>query len=131
MEEPNPYGSPEYSAEHAGGGGETDVDPEYLKRIAARLDAARRQPPTTMGSLCQWAGLPRYIALSAMGIAALSLLTEARGGPLSSHWPAAFAGFIAGTILRDVVFVRRLAALWKPQSYFIDWNKVDDVLRQK
>lgn len=130
MEEPNPYGSPSVTAEFADAGDADNVDPEVLHQIALRLDAARLKPPTIVGSLGHWSGLPRFLMLGALGVASLYWVNETQELSFGSHGPALLAGVIVGSVLRDVTLARRFVLLWKPQSHFIDWKKVEETLRQ-
>lgn len=61
------------------------------------------------------------------GTAILTFLSDSSGSALMSHWPVGFAAMIFGAFLRDIGMARRVKKLWRPQSYFVDWAKVEEL----
>jgi hypothetical protein len=102
-----------------------EIDPELLRVVADRLAAARNTPPTVMSTLVKWPGTPLLVLFGVIGIAILMLLTERPDAAYLRSYVYLFAGIIPGAFLRDLGLARRVAKLWKPQSHFIDWHKVD------
>ena len=102
------------------------VSPTLMRVVAKKLNAARDNPPTVMGTLGRLTSLPMLTLVGVVGTAILAMLSRQPGSAMSTHWPVGFACMIIGAALRDVGFARRAARLWPVQSEFIDWVKVNE-----
>jgi hypothetical protein len=102
------------------------VDPEVLLGIATRLAAARQNPPTMFSLLTKWSGTPLLFLIGVVGTVVLVLLSDMPNSAITSEWVFGFAAFVSVAVLRDFGFARCASRLWKPQSHFIDWQKVDE-----
>lgn len=119
MSDDNPYSSHQ-TTEPA-----NQLDAEMLKLIAKALLEARECPPTFLGILFKWPGTPLLILMGVVGTAALWFPANESG--LTSHWPIGFAAMTFGAMLRDIGVARRIAKVWRAQSYFIDWRTVENI----
>ncbi|MEO8498883.1 MAG: hypothetical protein ABI614_27795 [Planctomycetota bacterium] len=121
MNQDNPYASPTT--------GPADVvDAKLLRAVATHFAKARQRPPTVLRSLAKWPGTLRTLTIGVVGTALLAYLSANPDSAITSHWPLGFAAMIFGAVLRDLGFAIRVCRLWKPQSYFIDWKKVDEFM---
>lgn len=123
MNHHNPFASPT-----AGTGTIDTIDPKLLRLVATHLAAARRNPPTVVRTLSKWPGVPFLFLIGIVGTALLAMMANSPESPITSHWPVGLAAMVLGAMLRDLGTAVRVARLWKPQSHFIDWQKVDEFI---
>ena len=120
MNAENPYDAPTNSESSS------DFDPKLLRLVASHLLTARQNPPTIISTLSRWPGTPSFLLVGILGTAVLAFMSSLPHSELTSHWPIGYACFVLGGLLRDFGLARRVKRLWKPQSHFIDWQKVDE-----
>ena len=119
MNQDDPYKSP----------GEADtqsIDPKLMHAVATRLADARTHPPTLVRTLTKWPGTPLLVLVGVVGTVVVAVLSTSSNSALTSHWTLGFAAMSFGAFLRDLGLARRVKRMWPPQSYFIDWEKVDE-----